>query len=125
MKKIITTYLSLFLLITVNSMDIEEKKIEWLLERISKSNATFIRNGDKHTAKKAKAHLLFKLSRAKNMFWFFGPKKKITLKDFIDKIASKSSSSGKAYQVILKDGRKINTKEWYEQLMRDYPELRP
>ncbi|MCP4442931.1 MAG: DUF5329 domain-containing protein [Aureispira sp.] len=39
-----------------------------------------------------------------------------TLDQFIENIASKSSISGKPYQVKLDDGTIVNTTDWYKTL---------
>lgn len=99
---------------------VEEKKIEFLLNAIGESNAIFIRNGDEHPAKKAKAHLEGKINSAKKMFWFFGPERKITVRDFIDKIASESSMSGKKYYMRFPGKEKVTTKSWLDKKLKEY-----
>lgn len=98
----------------------EEKKINLLLEAVEKSEAVFIRNGEEHPSKKARSHLEFKYNKAKNMFWFFGPSKKITAKEFIEKIASKSSTTGEVYKMKPKDrANPIPTSEWLMDKLKD------
>lgn len=100
---------------------IEEQKIEFLLERVEKSGATFIRNGDEHPAAKAKEHLEHKMNMARKMFWFFGPSKAISAREFIDKIAAKSSTSGKEYHIRTKEGKTYTTKEWLDMQLKEFP----
>tara|TARA_R110002072_G_scaffold64203_3_gene159505 strand:- start:115919 stop:116350 length:432 start_codon:yes stop_codon:yes gene_type:complete len=92
----------------------EEQKIKYLIKQVNDSGVIFIRNGDEHTAKEASEHLAFKYKKATNMFWFFGPKTKVTAKEFINKIASQSSTTGKPYLIRLKDGKTVTTKEWLD-----------
>lgn len=100
---------------------IEDQKIQFLLEKVEKSDAIFIRNGDEHPAKKARSHLEQKMNMGLKMFWFFGPKKTITAQEFIDKVASGSSTSGKPYHIRTKDGKTFTTKEWLEERLKEYP----
>jgi len=97
--------LSLFLATAIKANDLtaDEIKINQLLDRIEKSGAVFMRNGSEHSAVKAKEHLIYKMKMARKMFFFFGPEKKISVKQFIDDIASKSSTTGEEYMIKLKD----------------------
>ena len=96
----------------------ESEKIDWLINQVKMSDISFLRNGDVHTSKEAAKHLRFKLTSAKKMFWFFGPEKNFKVQEFIDKIASKSSSTGNEYKVRLKDGTVITTKKWMDNKMK-------
>jgi ribonucleotide monophosphatase NagD (HAD superfamily) len=70
----------------------EEQKINHLLQYIATlKQAVFIRNGSEHSATEAAAHLEKKWKQAKSEV--------ITAEDFIQKIASRSSMSGKPYLV--------------------------
>lgn len=99
---------------------LEEAKIAFLLDKVEKSEATFIRNGDEHPAKKARKHLEHKMNMARKMFWFFGPSKPISVRDFIDKIAAESSTTGKAYHIRTKDGKTYTTKEWLDSRLKEF-----
>lgn len=74
----------------------EEQKIQLLLQYVEQSGAVFIRNGSEHNCKDAAAHLKMKLQKAGNRIR--------TARDFIDLIASKSSTTGEAYQMKMKNG---------------------
>lgn len=99
--------------------ELEQKKIDYLLDVIEKSGATFERNGDQHKAKEARSHLAFKLQRATTSFIFFGSKQEITAVEFIDKIASKSSSSDRPYYIITSEGRH-ELGPWLKQKLSEY-----
>lgn len=99
---------------------IEEKKISFLIKAVRESKITFIRNGEEHNSEKAADHLQFKYKQATNMFWFFGPKTEITAINFIEKIASKSSTTGKAYQVRLKNGKVVTTEKWLKDKLKEF-----
>lgn len=86
----------------------EEQKISHLIAYIEKSNATFIRNGSEYTAKDAAKHLRMKREKA--------GKKVKTAKEFIDFIASKSSTTGEAYQIRFSNGTQMPVRDvlYYE-----------
>ncbi len=86
----------------------EAQKIEALIQTVAASNVTFIRNGTEHSAAEAADHLRSKWKRARG--------KVKTLDQFIENIASKSSMSGRPYQVRTADGELINAADWYAQL---------
>lgn len=72
-----------------------EKEIQYLKNHIKNSQLTFVRNGKKHTTKEALEHI----NKKHNYF-----RKKIkTAEDFIKYSASKSTFSGKKYQILKKD----------------------
>ena len=83
--------------------NIEPKKIEFLLHEIEQlKGARFWRNGSSYSPKRAADHLRMKWEKA-------GSAVK-TAEDFIEKIASKSSMSGKAYMIEFDNGTKTETK---------------
>ena len=81
-----------------------EDTISYLLDYVSKSNATFIRNGVTHTPAEAVAHI-------KEKYQYFKPQIK-TPEDFIRLSASKSLLSGKSYLVRTPDGREWQLRDW-------------
>lgn len=82
----------------------EAQKIEKLILFVANlPEVTFIRNGEEHKAKDAAAHLRMKREKAGNRIK--------TAKDFIEKAASKSSFSGKPYQIRWKNGKLQNIEE--------------
>lgn len=83
----------------------ENGEINFLLSYIAESGCLFIRNGKKHKPDKAKEHLEMKYNRAKGRIQ--------SAEDFIDKIATKSSFTGRSYKVICGDV-KSSTKDWLE-----------
>lgn len=100
----------------------EEEKIQFLLNEVKNSGLTFVRNGDEHPAQKASEHLEYKMNTARKMFWFFGPSKKISAVEFIEKIASKSSTTGEIYQIKLKDGTLVPTEKWLKEKLKLFPQ---
>jgi hypothetical protein len=81
-----------------------EAAIAHLLEFVRTSDVVFIRNGKEHEAEDAAKHIERKYNHYK--------KKIKTPEDFIEKSATKSMMSGRLYQVRLKDGTVIATRDW-------------
>lgn len=89
----------------------ELEKIEKLIVTIEQSNVQFIRNGQVYSPIQAGQHLRYKLDQAASS-WFAPKKSEWTAMMFIEKIASKSSFSGKDYVIVLSDGKHIKAKDW-------------
>jgi hypothetical protein len=90
-------------------------EINRLLDRLQASGCQFNRNGTWHTAAEAKAHLLGKLD---------GLERRAALssaEQFIDLAASKSSMSGKPYQVMCGNAAAVESKIW---LMKELQAVR-
>ena len=85
----------------------EKQKIEHLIKTVAASDVIFIRNGEEYGATEAAEHLYNKWQQA-------GDEIK-TLDDFIEKIASRSSASGKSYQIKLKTGEIVPAKTWMKE----------
>lgn len=85
----------------------EEQKIMLLIDSIKNTpeNTKFIRNGRAYNALAAANHLQTKYNRAKD--------KVKTARDFIEYLATKSSVSGKEYQIQFPDGRVILSKVFF------------
>lgn len=80
----------------------EDEKIEALIRSVDElKDATFIRNGKEYDCHAAAKHMRDK--------WDYGRKHIKTAGDFIDKVASKSSMSGKSYHIRFKDGRDVES----------------
>lgn len=89
----------------------EKQKTERLIQDIAGlSGATFIRNGEEHSAAKAAEHLTSK--------WEAAGARITTAQQFIDGIASKSSMSGKPYQIRFADGRVVEAGEYLSERLR-------
>jgi hypothetical protein len=83
----------------------EKQKIEALIKHVEGlKDAKFIRNGSEYDAKSAARFLRGK--------WESNESKIKTAKDFIEKAASVSSTTGKAYEIRLKDGKKMKSGEY-------------
>lgn len=89
----------------------EQSKIDWLIDQVGSSGATFVRNGQEYEAKKAVSHLKQKL-------WFAG-KRVQTARDFIVGVASHSEESGKIYEIHFADGRQKPLGDWLTERLTD------
>jgi len=116
MKKLVVLIFLLFPLPLFAGWEQEQVKINYLLSEINQVNGVFVRNGTEYPPDKAVAHLRMKLDNALDS-WFSPSQDKWTVEMFINKIASKSSLSGKAYQIKLKNGQTTNAADWlYDKL---------
>jgi hypothetical protein len=99
MKRLLSAALaaSLFAFTASAAGSSPDHEIEALLAYIGNlNNASFIRNGDPHTAKEAEAHLRMKWTSLKSRI--------TTAEEFIRYCGSKSSMSGKPYLIRFQDG---------------------
>lgn len=88
------------------------QEIELLIQRVAASKGVvFIRNGSEYSAAEAAAHLRRKLEASKGRIK--------TPEQFIDKLGSRSSMTGRAYRVRLPDGREIVSAAWLTGLLRE------
>lgn len=97
----------------------EKEKIEALIKHLENlKEVTFIRNDSDYDAKTAARFLRGK--------WQAQEKDVKTAKDFIEKVASVSGTSGKAYVIRFKDAREVKCgdylKEELKKLEKDKPE---
>jgi hypothetical protein len=83
----------------------ETQKIEALIQNVRDSkDATFIRNGSSYSSKSAAIFLRRK--------WQANQSAVKTARDFIDKVASFSGTSGKPYLIRFKDGREVHSRDF-------------
>ncbi|HFR6057161.1 TPA: YfeK family protein [Shigella dysenteriae] len=92
MKKIICLVITLLMTLPAYAKLTahEEARINAMLEGLSQ---IFVRNGDEHTCDEAVSHLRLKLGNTRNRI--------DTAEQFIDKVASSSSITGKPYIVKI------------------------
>ncbi|MSR31289.1 MAG: hypothetical protein EXR99_07275 [Gemmataceae bacterium] len=90
----------------------EKKKIEALIEVVEKlPGAKMLRNGAEYDAKTAGRFLRGK--------WDSSKKQIKSVQDFLDKAATVSSTSGKPYEILFGNGKKVTAKEFFlEELER-------
>ena len=83
----------------------ETEKIEALIQDVRDlKEATFIRNGSSYNSRSAAIFLRRK--------WQANQSEVRSAREFIDKIASYSGTSGKPYLIRFKDGKEIDSREF-------------
>jgi Family of unknown function (DUF5329) len=83
----------------------EKQKIEALIQQVGAlKDARFIRNGKEYDVDAAVRFLRGK--------WKANDKEVKTARDFVDKVASASGTSGKPYHIRFKDGREIASRDF-------------
>lgn len=93
--------------------DAEQKKIDYLIASIQAlEGATFIRNGSEYSAAKAADHLRNKLRNAGDRIQ--------TADQFIDELGTASSMSGEKYRIRLKDGRLLESAQFFREKLAQY-----
>lgn len=112
-----TLMVTLLLSVTgVAAGDIDQtqlNEIHQLIAAIETSNCQFIRNGSRHDSDTAANHLRLKLKRGGSYI--------SNSEEFIDRLASKSSWSGKAYTIECPNQDTLTSSQW---LHRELLELR-
>ena len=105
---------------------LEKQKIQFLLQEIEQIQAVFIRNGQEHDPKNGAQTFRAQTQVCPNKILVFTSSKPVLAQDFISQIASKSSTSGKIYQIKFPDGRTLPTGDWLEEKLKEFkpPQLR-
>jgi hypothetical protein len=84
---------------------VETQKIQALIQDVRDlKDATFIRNGSTYNSKSAAIFLRRK--------WQANQSEVKTARDFIDKVATFSGTSGKPYLIRFKDGKEIHSRDF-------------
>lgn len=91
----------------------EKERIEMLLQAVEKSGLVFVRNGSEHDSKKAASHLADKWKRAADQV--------TTAEQFIEQIASRSSTTGRTYEMKLEDGSVVPAADWLQERLAEQP----
>ena len=89
-----------------------DREIDYLLETVANSNCVFVRNGSEHGPEAAKDHLSLKRRRGKRYF--------SSAEEFIDRLASSSSWSGKPYYIRCDDGEQQLASSWFYDILAEY-----
>ncbi len=97
-----------------SALDRQNAEIQHLLEFIGGTDCTFIRNGKEYDGLQARDHISGKYDHVKR--WIK------TTEDFIFKIASRSSLSGKHY-LIRCQGKKQDCERWLLDELENYRNL--
>ena len=86
--------------------------IDYLIDYVAKSDATFIRNGQTHTPAEAVNHIKAKYEHFKSEIK--------TPEDFIRLSASKSLLTGQPYLVRTKDGKEMHLGAWLTEALKEH-----
>jgi hypothetical protein len=90
----------------------ETKKIELLIEKVERmEGAKFLRNGALHETAEAAEHLRRKWKAA-------GDRIK-TADEFVEHLASKSSTTGKPYEIQMPDGSVVSSGPYLRERLRE------
>jgi len=91
----------------------EKERIDMLLDAVEKSGLVFVRNGSEHDSKKAASHLKDK--------WEHAGDRITTTEQFIEEIASRSSTTGRTYEMKLEDGSLVPAADWLRARLEEQP----
>jgi len=94
-----------------------DEEIDFLLDTVANSDCTFTRNGKDHAAADARDHLQMKRKRSARYF--------DSSEEFIAKIASESSWSGKPYFIQCGAEPREAAGEWFTALLEQYRQQNP
>jgi hypothetical protein len=111
---LLTIVLSVFAGAIAAPAAVAAAEIAYLLRTVSGSSCEFYRNGRWYGAAEAEVHLREKfklLSSAEQIS---------TAEEFIDKVASRSSLTGRAYQVRCQGNAPVPTSEWLLDVLARY-----
>lgn len=89
-----------------------EETVNYLIDYVAKSDATFIRNGVSHTPAEAVAHIKAKYGHLKSEIK--------TPEDFIRLAASKNLLTGKPYLVRAPNGKETRLDVWLTEALKQY-----
>jgi len=89
-----------------------DAEIDYLLDYVETSGCTFIRNGKEHEPGAARGHLELKRKRGKRYY--------DSTEEFIEKVASSSSWSGKPYMIQCGDEQAQPIEGWYMAALSRY-----
>jgi hypothetical protein len=93
---------------------IAQTEINYLLGFVESSGCEFYRNGSWYDSKRAQAHL-------RDKYEMLAAADKInTAEDFIEKAATKSSLSGRSYQVRCGGGEAVTSNQWLRDVLTRY-----
>jgi hypothetical protein len=88
---------------------LQRSRIDALLARVEREQVVFEREGEEHDGPTAAAHLRRKLAAS-------GSAAGLTLESFIERIGSRSSTTGRPYHVRRADGTRVEAGVWLREL---------
>jgi len=112
MRIFILVFLLCLLPFSAGANDEVPAEIDYLLRSIGSSDCTFIRNGERYDSGTAEDHLRMKYRRGKRYA--------TSAELFIERLASKSSMSGKLYTMECPDSETVPSGEWLTARLHEY-----
>lgn len=97
---------------TAGAGELMDAEIDFLLDTVAASDCTFIRNGKEHSAADARDHLAMKRKRGRRYY--------DSTDQFIERIASSSSWSGKLYLIACAGEEARPIRGWYLERLDDF-----
>lgn len=92
-----------------SSMDTE---IDFLIQSVANSQCTFVRNGKEYSGADARDHLQLKRRNGKRYYK--------STEQFIDRIASKSSWTGKDYLINCDGKGTVTAHDWFTRALAEF-----
>lgn len=92
--------------------EVMDSEIDYLLAEVAASDCIFIRNGKEYDAEDARDHLAMKRRHGKRYY--------DSTDEFIERIASKSSWSGKLYQIRCNDDAAEPSGAWFKRALEQF-----
>lgn len=89
-----------------------EDEIQFLIDSIGKDGCRFLRNDRRYSSREARAHLQSKYELNAHYV--------ASAEDFINKIASRSETTGDAYQIRCRDQAELPAADWFSMLLMRY-----
>jgi uncharacterized protein DUF5329 len=96
----------------ISAVESLEQTIDYLLDLVAKSDATFVRNGQTHNPQEAASHIKAKYEHFKSEIK--------TPEDFIRLSASKSLLTGQPYLVRTVDGKEMHLDAWLTEALKKH-----
>ena len=122
MKTLLLLSIPLVLAFSASASSSLDEEVAHLLETVSQSGCSFVRNGAAHAAQDARAHMELKYGRIK--------RRVKTTEQFIEYVATRSSMTGRRYTMRC-EGSELPTGEWLTSELGQYrasrgePKTRP
>lgn len=118
MRRLVVLCLALGVLFTpparAGAPEVAQAEVEYLLDFVEISGCEFYRNGGWYESSKARSHLLVK-------FEYLDTRNLIkTAEDFIDNAATKSSLSGRPYEIRCLECKSVPTGPWLYDVLSRY-----
>ena len=116
MNRLIAGLTGIFVLLIVfpahSFADTTDDEIRYLIGSVGRDGCAFIRNNRKYSRRQAREHLRSK--------WRLNERLVESAEDFIEKIASRSVTSGQHYRIQCRREQHITAEEWFAKLLAKY-----